>query len=153
MCSFFICGEVEKFFRLNRIDRISDKLESETETCEAVEDSFEDLQKILKKISSLKGSQVIITADHGFLFQQEPVYDNDRSNFPSSDDMNIKKRRFAIGTNIKAESGVKIFSANQLGLEGEWDAAFLSDLIDFQNQVLGIALFMEGLPFKKLSFQ
>ena len=108
----------------NRIDRISDKLESEADTCEAVEDSFEDLQKILKKISSLKGSQVIITADHGFLFQQEPVYENDRSNFPAADDMSIKKRRFAMGNNIKAESGVKIFSANQLGLEGEWDAAF-----------------------------
>ena len=38
--------------------------------------------------------------------------------------MCIKKRRFAMGNNIKAESGVKIFSANQLGLEGEWDAAF-----------------------------
>ena len=108
----------------NRIDRIGDKLESEAETCKAVEDSFEDLLKILKKISSLKGSRVIITADHGFLFQQEPVYDNDRSNFPAADDMSIKKRRFAIGTNIKTESGVKIFSANQLGLEGEWDAAF-----------------------------
>ena len=67
---------------------------------------------------------MIITADHGFLFQQEPVYENDRSNFPAADNMSIKKRRFAMGNNIKTESGVKIFSANQLGLEGEWDAAF-----------------------------
>ena len=57
----------------NRIDRIGDTRESEADTCQAVEDSFADLDKILRKIASLKGSQAVITADHGFLFQQEPV--------------------------------------------------------------------------------
>lgn len=74
----------------NRIDRIGDKRESEADTCQAVEDSFDDLDKILRKIASLKGSQVVITADHGFLFQQEPVDANDRAQFPAAKELSSR---------------------------------------------------------------
>ena len=108
----------------NRIDRICDKRESEADTCQAVEQSFEDLELILRKIASLKGSQVVITADHGFLFQQEPVDANDRSTFPAAQELSFKNRRFALGSGIKASAGHKVFSASELGLSGSWQAVF-----------------------------
>jgi uncharacterized protein (TIGR02687 family) len=108
----------------NRIDRIGDKRESEAETCQAVEDSFDDLELILRKIASLKGSQVVITADHGFLFQQEPVDANDRAQFPTAKELSFKNRRFALGRGIKASAGQKLFTADQLGLSGNWEAVF-----------------------------
>jgi uncharacterized protein (TIGR02687 family) len=108
----------------NRIDRIGDKRESEAETCQAVEQTFDDLELILRKIASLKGSQVVITADHGFLFQQEPVDANDRAQFPTAKELSFKNRRFALGTGIKASAGHKVFSAGELGLTGEWEAVF-----------------------------
>ena len=108
----------------NRIDRIGDKRESEAETCQAVEQTFDDLELILRKIASLKGSQVVITADHGFLFQQEPVDANDRAQFPTAKELSFKNRRFALGTGIKASAGQKVFSAGELGLTGEWEAVF-----------------------------
>jgi uncharacterized protein (TIGR02687 family) len=108
----------------NRIDRIGDKRESEAETCQAVEQTFDDLELILRKIASLKGSQVVITADHGFLFQQEPVDANDRAQFPPAKELSFKNRRFALGTGIKASAGQKVFSAGELGLTGEWAAVF-----------------------------
>jgi uncharacterized protein (TIGR02687 family) len=108
----------------NRIDRIGDKRESEAETCQAVEQTFDDLELILRKIASLKGSQVVITADHGFLFQQEPVDANDRAQFPTAKELSFKNRRFALGTGIKASTGQKVFSAGELGLTGEWEAVF-----------------------------
>ena len=108
----------------NRIDRIGDKRESEADTCKAVEDAFEDLELILRKISSLKGNRAVITADHGFLFQQEPVDANDRSAFPDAEELTIKKKRFAIGSGIEPASGQKIFTAEQLKLEGDWQAVF-----------------------------
>ena len=46
----------------NRIDRIGDKRDTEADTCQAVEHAFEELDAILRKISSLKGSQAVITA-------------------------------------------------------------------------------------------
>ena len=108
----------------NRIDRIGDKRESEADTCLAVEHAFEDLELILRKIASLKGSQAVITADHGFLFQQEPVAANDRSQFPAAKELTFKNRRFALGTGIQASAGQKVFSAAALGLGGSWEAVF-----------------------------
>jgi uncharacterized protein (TIGR02687 family) len=108
----------------NRIDRIGDKRESEAETCLAVEQSFDDLEQILRKIASLKGSQAVITADHGFLFQQEPVDANDRAEFPAAKELSFKNRRFALGTGIQANAGQKVFTADELGLSGNWEAVF-----------------------------
>jgi uncharacterized protein (TIGR02687 family) len=108
----------------NRIDRIGDKRDTEADTCQAVEQAFEELDAILRKISSLKGSQAVITADHGFLFQQEPVDANDRSEFPSAKELTFKNRRFALGSGIKPSSGQKVFTASELGLAGNWEAVF-----------------------------
>ena len=108
----------------NRIDRIGDKRDTEADTCQAVEQAFEELDAILRKISSLKGSQAVITADHGFLFQQEPVDANDRSEFPAAKELTFKNRRFALGTGIKPSAGQKVFTASQLGLAGSWEAVF-----------------------------
>jgi uncharacterized protein (TIGR02687 family) len=108
----------------NRIDRIGDKRDTEADTCQAVEQSFEELDAILRKISSLKGSQAVITADHGFLFQQEPVDANDRSAFPAAKELTFKNRRFALGTDIKPSAGQKVFTASELGLAGSWEAVF-----------------------------
>jgi uncharacterized protein (TIGR02687 family) len=108
----------------NRIDRIGDKRESEADTCQAVEQTIEELELILRKIASLKGSQAVITADHGFLFQQEPVDANDRSEFPAAKELSFKNRRFALGTGIKPSAGQKVFTASELGLAGSWEAVF-----------------------------
>ncbi len=108
----------------NRIDRIGDKRDTEADTCQAVEQAFEELDAILRKISSLKGSQAVITADHGFLFQQEPVDANDRSEFPAAKELSFKNRRFALGTGIKPSAGQKVFTASELGLAGRWEAVF-----------------------------
>lgn len=108
----------------NRIDRIGDKRESEADTCQAVEQAFDELVSILRKITSLKGSQAVITADHGFLFQQQPVDANDRSEFPAAKELSYKNRRFALGTAIQPSAGQKVFTAAQMGLSGSWEAVF-----------------------------
>ena len=108
----------------NRIDRIGDKRESEADTTQAVAQTFEELKSILAKIASLKGSQAVITADHGFLFQQEPVDANDRATYPAAKELTFKNRRFALGTGIQPSPGQKVFTAAQLGLDGTWQAVF-----------------------------
>ncbi len=127
----------------NRIDRIGDKLESEADTCQAVEQTFDDLEQILRKIASLKGSQAVITADHGFLFQQEPVDANDRAPFPTAKELTFKNRRFALGTGIKASAGQKVVTADALGLSGHWQAVFPLGLDRFPRQGSG-ARFVHG---------
>ena len=125
------------FIYHNHIDHVGDNLKTEADTCNAVEEAFDDLEKILSKISSLKGSQAVITADHGFLFQQEPVDANDRSEFPKAEELTIKKKRFAIGSDIQAAMGQKIFTAEQLKLVGDWQAVFPLGLDRFPRSGAG----------------
>jgi uncharacterized protein (TIGR02687 family) len=134
----------------NRIDRIGDKRESEAETCQAVEQTFDDLELILRKIASLKGSQVVITADHGFLFQQEPVDANDRAQFPTAKELSFKNRRFALGTGIKASAGQKVFSAGELGLTGEWEAVFPLGLDRFPRSGSGSRFVHGGISLQEV---
>jgi uncharacterized protein (TIGR02687 family) len=121
----------------NRIDQVGDKRDTEAQTCQAVEQTFDDLEQILRKIASLKGSQVVITADHGFLFQQEPVDANDRSEYPAAKELTYKSRRFALGSGIKASPGQKVFTAEQLGLTGDWSAVFPLGLDRYPRQGSG----------------
>ncbi|MCX5947011.1 MAG: BREX-1 system phosphatase PglZ type A [Cyanobacteria bacterium] len=121
----------------NRIDQVGDKRDTEAQTCQAVEQTFEELEQILRKIASLKGSQAVITADHGFLFQQEPVDANDRSEYPAAKELTFKNRRFALGSGIKASSGQKVFTAEQLGLSGDWSAVFPLGLDRYPRQGSG----------------
>ncbi len=109
----------------NRIDRIGDKRESEADTCQAVEQAFEELELILRKITSLKGSQAVITADHGFLFQQQPVDANDRSAFPAAKELTYKNRRFAMGTGIKPSAGQKICMRSGVGTSRRTNASLI----------------------------
>lgn len=114
-----------------------DKRESEADTCQAVEQTFAELELILRKIASLKGSQAVITADHGFLFQQEPVDANDRAQFPAAQALTFKNRRFALGSGIQASAGQKLFTAAELGLSGSWEAIFPLGLDRFPHSGAG----------------
>ncbi|MBS1223174.1 MAG: alkaline phosphatase, partial [Proteobacteria bacterium] len=54
----------------NRIDKVGDALATEAKTTDAVEEAFEELLNLLRKIANANGSHMLLTADHGFLFQQ-----------------------------------------------------------------------------------
>ena len=127
----------------NRIDQVGDKLATEAQTFQAVEQAFEDLEQILRKIGSLKGSQALITADHGFLFQQKPLDANDKAVFPPADQLPTKSRRFALGDGIEPRPGQKIFAAQALGFTGSWSAVFPLGLDRFPIKGSG-ARFVHG---------
>ncbi|QNI70730.1 hypothetical protein CyaNS01_01598 [Cyanobium sp. NS01] len=127
----------------NRIDQVGDKLATEVQTFQAVEQAFEDLEQILRKIGSLKGSQALITADHGFLFQQKPLDANDKAVFPPADQLPTKSRRFALGDGIEPRPGQKIFAAQALGFTGSWSAVFPLGLDRFPIKGSG-ARFVHG---------
>jgi len=129
----------------NRIDRVGDKRDTEANTFEAVEQAFEELQTILRKIANLNGSNVVITADHGFLFQQEPVDDGDKAIFPKADAITFKNRRYAYGEEIDPARGLKVFTAQALGFTGTWSAVFPLSLGRFPIKGSG-SRFVHGGP-------
>ena len=106
----------------NRIDAIGDKLQTEDKLPEAAEDAIEDLTKLVRKLTTSNFSNILITADHGFLYQHRALDDVDFSVAdPLGDEILFKNRRFVIGRGMKDAAGMKRFSSAELGLSGDLD--------------------------------
>lgn len=104
----------------NRIDAIGDKLQTEDRLPEAAEDAIEDLTKLVRKLTSANFSNIIITADHGFLYQQSALEESDFAIAdPKGTEILFRNRRFVIGRGLATTAGMKHFTATNLGLSGD----------------------------------
>ena len=121
----------------NAIDAVGDKAATEAQTVDAVERAFGDLMRILKKIANVNATNMLLTADHGFLFQQEEIAEGDMATLPDAAEWTYRDRRFAIGKKVQSGSGVKLFPAATLGFTGDWTAAFPLSLGRFPLQGAG----------------
>ena len=61
----------------DRIDAVGDSKKTEGNVFEAVEDSIEELIKLVKKIGVAGSVNIFITADHGFIYQNQVIDDSD----------------------------------------------------------------------------
>lgn len=106
----------------NLIDAIGDKLQTEDQLPNAAEDAIEELTKLVRKLTSANFSNILITADHGFLYQHRAL---DESDFavadPQGEEILLRNRRFVIGRGLEVTAGMKMFTSANLGLSGELD--------------------------------
>jgi uncharacterized protein (TIGR02687 family) len=107
----------------NRIDHAGDKMQSEGEAFEAAERTFEDLLRLVKKLAAYNASNVLITADHGFIYQNRELEESDFLKTDVSGEVHYRDRRFLLGKNLAGTDAVKVFSASELGLVGDVHAA------------------------------
>jgi uncharacterized protein (TIGR02687 family) len=108
----------------NTVDKVGDSATTEAKTFDAIEQTFKELDLIIRKVANINGSNMLLTADHGFLFQQDHPDDNDMVEYPSAGELTCRNRRFAFGRSIVPNNTVKVFSSTALGLEGNWAVAF-----------------------------
>ncbi len=108
----------------NTIDKVGDSPATEAKTAEAVETALGELMQILRKIANANGNNMLLTADHGFLFQQSEVAEADDLPLPVAGEWLMKNRRFALGRSIAKNPAVKTFAATDLGLSGDWQVTF-----------------------------
>lgn len=106
----------------NQIDAIGDKTETEGQVFGAVETAIKELSDLVKKLVNSNLSYIIITTDHGFIYQNQPI---DEAEFSTVDldgkEIFIKNRRFAVGTGPKPVKSAKIFTAKSMGLSGDYE--------------------------------
>ena len=133
----------------NHIDKVGDALSTEEHALKAVEDTFETLNEIIKKVANINGSNMLLTADHGFLFQQDAVADQDMMLSPQGA-LTYRSRRFALGTGITPDPSVKVFTAAALGLPGDWSAAFPLSLGRFPLQGSGKRFVHGGITLQEV---
>jgi uncharacterized protein (TIGR02687 family) len=119
------------------IDTIGHSVGTEAKTFDAVEQAFQELELIVKKVANINGTNMLLTADHGFLFQQDEVADEDGVPLPPADTLTHRDRRFLLGKGIASTPQVKVFSSEALGVQGDWCAAFPLSLGRFPLQGAG----------------
>ena len=108
----------------NQIDSVGDKPESESKTFEAAETTISELIKLIRKLTSANANNVVITSDHGFLYQDDDLHESDFINEdPSVDQLWFRNRRFVFGTTIKPSPSFRVFSSSEMGLGGNIDIA------------------------------
>lgn len=122
----------------NVIDKTGDAASTEAKTFDAVEQAFAELDLIIKKVANINGSNMLLTADHGFLFQQDDVAKDDATALPTAGEWTFKNRRFALGRDILPNAKVKIFTSAALNLGSDWSAAFPLSLGRFPLQGSGM---------------
>ncbi|MCP3706789.1 BREX-1 system phosphatase PglZ type A [Paraburkholderia sp. CNPSo 3274] len=83
----------------DRIDAIGDKRATETKAFEATAQTIKELADTVNFIvNSLNGSTVLVTADHGFLYQESALEEADRSVLGAEPEGAIKsKKRYILG--------------------------------------------------------
>ncbi len=112
------------FIYHNGIDAVGDKRDTEHRTCIAVESAIEEIIKLLKKAAAMNVSHFVITADHGFLFQNDALDESDFLAVPQPGGALQYQRRFIVAPAIADDTRLKRFTATQLGLAGNLQFAF-----------------------------
>ena len=103
----------------NQIDKTGDDKTTEDKVFEAVERELEFLMDIIRKIANMNGNNMFITADHGFLYQNNELDDSDFSIGSVKGDIWKEARRYVIGKNLKGDTSTKHFTSEQLNLSGD----------------------------------
>jgi len=103
----------------NRIDATGDKKESEERVFEAVQETLLELVKVIKKLAAANATNMLITSDHGFLYQNRVLDESDFSSAePSGDTIIHRDRRFILGKGLKDQPSLRHFTSQELGLTG-----------------------------------
>ena len=106
----------------NRVDAVGDKRDTEEQLAEASEDAISDLVQLVRKLTSANFTNILITADHGFLYQHRKLDEADFSIAEvTSGTVTLRNRRFILGSGFVDEPGMKRFKSEDLGLAGDID--------------------------------
>ncbi len=105
----------------NKIDKIGDEKTTEYNLVEAVQEEYIYIKDLLKKIANMNGNNMLITSDHGFLYQYQDLDESDFMKIDLSGEIVKFNRRFVIGKHLEEHNSLKSFSFEDLGLQGFGD--------------------------------
>lgn len=131
------------------IDAIGDKKATEEKTFEACRSAIEELKDLVGRvINRLNGSRVVITADHGFLFQQKALVAADKTSLKTKPAGAIEaKKRYIVGNNLPSDEACWKGSINDTahGSSGSsYHAEFLLPKAAQRFHFVGGAKFVHG---------
>lgn len=106
----------------NLIDKTGDTRDTEERVFAAAQETLVELIRVIKKLFNANASNLLLTADHGFIYQHHPLQESDfLSTEPAGEQILYRDRRFVLGKGLREGAGFKTFLPAQLGLEGTLD--------------------------------
>ncbi len=120
------------------IDKRSHKLGAESGMPEAARDALAELAKLVNNLTSADAN-VIVTADHGFLFQESKIGEGSKLNEEPHGEIRYRDRRFLLGEDFKETSSFNTFTSAQLGLEGDWQVHIPKSIYRLTQRLQGAA--------------
>lgn len=106
----------------DRVDAAGDKAPTERTVFEAAEETMRELLLLVKKWTNANATNILITADHGFLYQDIPLeqayYLSEK---PQGDAVTKTNRRYVLGRSLKPSPSFMTFTSAQAGLAGDLD--------------------------------
>lgn len=104
----------------DRIDAAGDKAPTERTVFEAAEETLRELLILVKKWTNANATNIVITADHGFLYQDIPLEQAYYvSETPQGDAVTKINRRYVLGRSLKPSPSFMKFTSAQAGLVGD----------------------------------
>lgn len=101
----------------NIIDKTGDNKDSENRVFEATEQEFDHIIKIVEMVRNGNGANILITSDHGYLYQNEQLDESDFTDFKVMGNVIADTRRFIIGTQLQPGNAVKTWNSEDVGLK------------------------------------
>ena len=135
----------------NQIDAMGDDAITEEKVFDAVESSFNTITKIVKQIANLNGTNIFVTADHGFIYTNTPTQDSEfcklDTTFMETSKVN---RRFVIGKNLEENSCTEKFTSDELGINGDNDFLITKSINKIRKQGGGNRFVHGGATLQEL---
>lgn len=104
----------------NLIDNIGDEQKTEERAFEAAEETMQELIRLIKKLTGANANNLLVTADHGFIYQNRAIDESDFSRVDiEGENVLFQDRRFVLGKGLIKNPSLHKFSSEQLGLAGE----------------------------------
>jgi TIGR02687 family protein len=108
----------------DQIDHAGDDKVSEGRVFDVVDKTIEEILNLLKKLYDSYFANVVITSDHGFIYQNQHI---DESEFATlevqGDEIHYRNRRFVLGKGLRQSASVKLYKTEDLGLKGDLEIA------------------------------
>lgn len=102
------------------IDAIGDKPGTERRVFEAAEQALTELVDLVKKAANANATSIFVTADHGFLFQDDALPEQFfLSERPQGDQILVANKRYVLGHGLKENNSFKAFTPMELQLASE----------------------------------
>ncbi|MCG7867602.1 MAG: BREX-1 system phosphatase PglZ type A [Candidatus Thiodiazotropha taylori] len=106
----------------NLIDKTGDSRDSEERVFVAVEDTLQELVKVIKKLASANASNLLLISDHGFIYQNRVLEESDFSSAAvEGEQILFRNRRFVLGKGLKQVPELRAFKSEELGLAGSME--------------------------------